>query len=1069
MDLPIAQPAPSQPELDPRLYAAMLEYSCAFYAAETLRGPAEAPYNGRFLIAEHHEEWSRLITESKRLCVIAARDHGKSYLFTHAYPLWMAEKHPGKTGFIFSASQPQAERIILDIMAEVETNPRLRHLLPAKKVRWSTKCLQLANGHAIYARGYGTKVRGAHPIWIVVDDGLNDDTAFSERVRSKEIDYFQSAITNMVVPGGQIIVVGCVTLDTWISTGAGLKRIGDLCPGPLTPQTAYDLELPVYGRDGLRATSKFWVNGECATKRVTLARGYRLEGSHRHPLLVMGEDGIADWKRSDEVEPGDFVAVQAGAEVWGPLVDLRPFKAITYARHRNEIDLPDAMTPDLAYLLGLWTAEGSSESTGRVSISNLDEPIRTWLETHPFGMRFAANTTEGSEQTLRCSAKTFLDLIEWLGGKRALAPEKIVPTAIMSGDRASAIAFLQGYFDGDGNVSVIGWSQHVSVCTTSEQLARDVQQLLLNLGVVASLDSRPPQASERVTNPQHDAWSVRACGGDALWYMQEIGFRLPRKQAALVDMHDSARECGIPYQGALIARMRKEKPDRRKGRTLGVHAVVPPPFSLSQLARDQFPGAQRLETALAWFKKAGAQGPATDVFEANLAESRRGRVWLPVEKVEDSHAFTADFVIPDGHSFVSNGLVSHNTPFHRADLYAILAANTEYVFRRFPAVICGPNGKDRPLWPERYSMAALATRKREIGSIKFTREFLCSPISDGASLFPQYLFELPEVQQHTVTLGMCGADGNPRSFWHGTIGIQAIFAGVDFGLSSGIGADFTVIWVMGLDKRGNRWIIDIYKERGLDFTAQLNKIKDMYRRYKPGIIFCESNQAQRIFGKELQQNTDLPVYLYQTGDAKHSLEQGIPAIRTLLEGQKYRIPRGDARSVRLTNEWIDEMKAHTWDGGRVISVGEHDDMVMALWICERAIEKGAFAFSFAEEAGDEEAYNEVIGPAIRALSPGETEEEDDENFLLGAKPLRGGRPGHETLVSEDAIQAFMADEIARAGKAASFVTKAIAGVKAAQAKAQARDDVESYAVVRPELRSPQASEFIMYGGLGVPG
>ncbi len=148
--------------------AQMMRSSCAFMAQELLRGPPEAPCNGRFLVGEHHEEWDHLVSHFDRVCVPAPRDHGKTFFFDFAYPIWRAAHEPRGIGFIFSATQPQAERILADIKNELESNPRLRWLVPDNKKVWSSTSIVLSNGHQIYARGFGTRVRGAHPNWIVV-------------------------------------------------------------------------------------------------------------------------------------------------------------------------------------------------------------------------------------------------------------------------------------------------------------------------------------------------------------------------------------------------------------------------------------------------------------------------------------------------------------------------------------------------------------------------------------------------------------------------------------------------------------------------------------------------------------------------------------------------------------------------------------------------------------------------------------------------------------------------------------------------------------------------------------
>jgi len=468
----------------------MILESVAYFADSILTGPIEPPYNGRFLIGDHHLEWDELIAYNNRICILSARDHGKSYFFDFAYPIRQAIKYPGECGFIFSATQSQASEFLEMIKIEIETNPKLQYLVPKKKSSWGSKKITLANGHRIYARGFGVRVRGAHPRWIVVDDGLNDETAWSETVRNKQNDYFFNAISNMVTPSGQIIVVG--------------------------------------------------------------------------------------------------------------------------------------------------------------------------------------------------------------------------------------------------------------------------------------------------------------------------------------------------------------------------------------------------------------------------------------------------------------------TPFHINDLYGELQKNKQYVFKMYPAESNPGEIANNILWPDRYSLERLLTKKDEIGLIRYGREFLVSPISDEMSLFPISLFRGNPVEQFSLKLGM------PLQFWLDK-GIVP-YAGVDFAISSTVQADYTVIIILGLDNFGNRWLIDMFRKKGLPYREQQSEINRMGRIYDPGLMTLEANQMQRIFGDELIRETDLPIYKFvTTAQNKNSLEFGVPELRVLFENGKFRIPRGDAHSIELTDILIDEFRSMTFLDGRVQSVGQHDDTVLACWLCNQAIKRGAFGFSFGDD------------------------------------------------------------------------------------------------------------------------
>jgi hypothetical protein len=201
------------PEADPAwdtVYLDLLRSSCAYFASEKIRGPQKDPYNGKFLLGRHHLEWDQLIQGFLRLNILAARDHGKSFFFTMAYPIWKAGYNaPGSYGIIFSATQPQAEEFLAKIKEELLENPEFAHLVPYSRDRyWSAKRITLRNKAVIRAAGFGVKIRGGHPDWCVCDDVLNDDDIYSETIRRKNVDYFLSAIAGMVHVTDQLIVVG---------------------------------------------------------------------------------------------------------------------------------------------------------------------------------------------------------------------------------------------------------------------------------------------------------------------------------------------------------------------------------------------------------------------------------------------------------------------------------------------------------------------------------------------------------------------------------------------------------------------------------------------------------------------------------------------------------------------------------------------------------------------------------------------------------------------------------------------------------------------------------------------
>jgi phage terminase large subunit-like protein len=215
------------------------------------------------------------------------------------------------------------------------------------------------------------------------------------------------------------------------------------------------------------------------------------------------------------------------------------------------------------------------------------------------------------------------------------------------------------------------------------------------------------------------------------------------------------------------------------------------------------------------------------------------------------------------------------------------------------------------------------------------------------------LFQGQNVERFNIRLGM------PASFWR-EVGCT-IYMGVDFAISSTVGADYTAIVVMGSDSAGNRWVIDIHREKGMPYHRQLSLINQVARKYDPALVLLESNQMQRIFGDELIRTSDLPIKKFTTGVQKHTLDKGIPSLRILLENGKVRIPRGDAHSVEMTDILATELRSFTYIDGKLTSTGGHDDVAMAYYICDQAVRMGGFTFSFGEEKGmGEESMDDLM-------------------------------------------------------------------------------------------------------------
>ena len=165
----------------------------------------------------HHLDWCKAMTKHDQNCFLAARGHGKSFFFSNALPSWNLYRYKPRTpkervnnrGFLFSFSIMQAVDLMTILKDNIEGNDILKDRLYNKE-HWSKTDITCKNRARLTVKGFGGAVRGAHPYWIVVDDGLKDNVIYSKEQRNKNINYFHSVIMNMP-PGNvkkQITVVG---------------------------------------------------------------------------------------------------------------------------------------------------------------------------------------------------------------------------------------------------------------------------------------------------------------------------------------------------------------------------------------------------------------------------------------------------------------------------------------------------------------------------------------------------------------------------------------------------------------------------------------------------------------------------------------------------------------------------------------------------------------------------------------------------------------------------------------------------------------------------------------------
>jgi len=456
-----------------------------------------------------------------------------------------------------------------------------------------------------------------------------------------------------LMPATAITVHKCVDKSTLIPTNTGMQEIDMIC-------NSSDL-VKVAGVTAYNDACEPFVGVRELGYRITTRRGYSLLCSERHPLLRLTDDG-EQWVKAPELREGDVLRMRGNTRSFGDGA-LEVYDRPADHHNANDYHVPTVMSDDLAWMLGVLTGDGcgTDKRDGRFDVTSMDFEITgeyTRVVNQLFGVS-VTTTPKAADKEARCSythnwgVRRFL---LHLGFTHDKAPLKRIPSCIWRGRQSHHAAFLRGYFDADGGVN-----NCVHVTSASRELLGDVHLMLLNMGIVSTL--------AQMTD---SAWRINITGVDVVKYHQLVGFTIQRKIAACAALpsHSSVipkAQCGeFPrgYGKQIAASLRDE-----------LRSVYPALKSFALgfgehqawaafLSRVVSPSAEVLFTdahlarMLQNLPKCIEAGSVSAKVFGEAAAGCFNDTITSIERVEGD---MRDIAVPEGHAFIGNGFVNHNS------------------------------------------------------------------------------------------------------------------------------------------------------------------------------------------------------------------------------------------------------------------------------------------------------------------------------------------------------------------------------------------------------------------------
>lgn len=294
------------------------------------------------------------------------------------------------------------------------------------------------------------------------------------------------------------------------------------------------------------------------------------------------------------------------------------------------------------------------------------------------------------------------------------------------------------------------------------------------------------------------------------------------------------------------------------------------------------------------------------------------------KSIDYFHSVIMNMLVPGGQIIVVG------TPFHSSDLYGDLKSKScfnsgnknDWFVIEYPAIF--PDG--RILWSQRWSFSDLMEKRSSQGNIIFSRENLCRPITNEASIFPLKILERSLLRMENYCLV-----NNRNDF---PIKFNKVIIGCDFAISANVGSDYTVFTTWGVeDETGERWLLNLYRDKGKTFHEQMQILKGLNIKFRPDTIIMEQNTFQQIFVQESDKQ-GLPVVGHTTGIDKYNLKTGWPGLALDFERGKIHIPIGDKYSEDIKDLIFLDLGSVAFTDKGLESVGEHDDISSSFWLAK---------------------------------------------------------------------------------------------------------------------------------------
>ncbi|MFE6450530.1 vitamin B12-dependent ribonucleotide reductase [Nocardiopsis dassonvillei] len=294
----------------------------------------------------------------------------------------------------------------------------------------------------------------------------------------------------------------CFPADQRVLTDRGHIPIGDLIKRAARGETfavyTNDITAETDAQNAVVATipTQYMVTGTNEILELRFSDGSLLRCTPNHRLWTENRGWVhAEKLLSDDRVVRSFqYAPRSNPALRIPRAALEAVRTVAALPSVRPLYLPEKWDedPDLAHYLGWLVGDGSVGDQAVVTVYGTAEEQQNVLPRHQAlierltGHRSKPSLQPNGTQQLRITRRTMVEFVRALG-LGARAEDKSVPPSLFEAPEETVLEFLQGLFDADGCAvdQKANGTRYIGLGSRSEQLLRDVQELLAPFGIAS--------------------------------------------------------------------------------------------------------------------------------------------------------------------------------------------------------------------------------------------------------------------------------------------------------------------------------------------------------------------------------------------------------------------------------------------------------------------------------------------------------------------------------------------------------------------------------------------------------